>query len=41
MVLAQYGLVMYTIETLASEEQKTYYLPKLKNFEIISGWGLI
>lgn len=40
MVVVQYGLVMYTIETLGSEEQKAYYLPKLKNYEMIGGWGL-
>lgn len=40
MVIVQYGLVMYTIETLGSEEQKARYLPKLKNFELIGGWGL-
>lgn len=40
MVLVQYALVMYTIETLGSEEQKAKYLPKLKNFQWIGGWGL-
>lgn len=40
MVIVQYGLVMYTIETLGSEEQKARYLPKLKNFELVGGWGL-
>lgn len=40
MVLVQYALVIYTIETLGSEQQKATYLPKLKNFELIGGWGL-
>lgn len=40
MVLVQYALVIYTIEALGSEEQKATYLPKLKNFELIGGWGL-
>lgn len=40
MVLVQYALVCYTIETLGSEEQKAKYLPKLKAFEFIGGWGL-
>lgn len=40
MVLVQYALVIYTIEALGSEEQKATYLPKLKNFEFIGGWGL-
>lgn len=40
MVLVQYALVIYTIETLGSEQQKAAYLPKLKNFELIGGWAL-
>lgn len=40
MLIVQYGLVIYTIEALGSEEQKAAYLPKLKNFEFIGGWGL-
>lgn len=40
MVVVQYGLVIYTIEKLGSEEQKARYLPKLKNFEFVGGWGL-
>jgi len=40
MVLVQYALAMYTIETLGSEEQKAYYLPKMKSLEMIGGWGL-
>jgi glutaryl-CoA dehydrogenase len=31
MVLVQYALAMYTIETLGSEEQKAYYIPKMKS----------
>ena len=40
MVLVQYGLLGYTIETLGSEEQKEKYLPKIKSFDMIGGWGL-
>lgn len=40
MIVVQYGLVIYTIEKLGSEEQKARYLPKLKNFEFVGGWGL-
>lgn len=40
MVMVQYGLAMYTIETLGSEEQKQKYIPPMKNFELISGWAL-
>jgi len=39
-VTVQWGLVMFTIEALGSEEQKAKYLPKLKSFEWIGGWGL-
>ena len=39
-VVLQWGLVMSTIELLGSEEQKAKYLPRLKTFEIIGGWGL-
>lgn len=39
-VTVQWGLVMYTIETLGSEEQKKKYIPKLKNLEMIGGWAL-
>lgn len=39
-VLVQYGLIAYTIEALGSEQQKNYYLPKLKSFELWGGWGL-
>lgn len=38
--IVQYGLSMYTIEKLGSEEQKAKYLPGMKNCELISGWGL-
>ena len=31
MVLVQYGLLGYTVETLGSEEQKAKYLPKIKS----------
>lgn len=40
MVLVQYGLLGFTIEALGSEEQKAKYLPKIKNLEMIGGWGL-
>jgi acyl-CoA oxidase len=40
MCIVQWGLVMFTIEALGSEEQKAKYLPKLKNLEYIGGWGL-
>ena len=40
MVLVQWALAIYTIESLGSEEQKAKYLPKMKNFEMIGGWGL-
>lgn len=39
-LLVQWGLAMYTIEALGSEEQKAKYLPKMKALEIIGGWGL-
>ena len=38
--IVQYGLSMYTIEKLGSEEQKAKYLTPMKNCEMISGWGL-
>ena len=31
---------MHTIESLCSEEQKKYYLPKMAKLELISGWAL-
>ena len=34
------SLVIFTIEKLGSEEQKTLYLPKLVNMDWIGGWGL-
>lgn len=40
MFLVQYALVIYTIEALGSEEQKAKYLPLLKNFQMVGGWGL-
>lgn len=40
MFLVQCVLVMHTIETLGSEEQKAKYIPLLKNLELIGGWGL-
>ena len=40
MVLVQWALAAFTIEALGSEEQKAKYLPKLKSFEMIGGWGL-
>lgn len=39
-IIVHYGLLGYTIEALGSEQQKEYYLPKIKNFEILGGWGL-
>ena len=39
-VLVQWALAAFTIESLGSEEQKAKYLPKLKSFEMIGGWGL-
>lgn len=39
-IVVQWGLAMYTIETLGSEEQKKKYLPRMKNLELIGGWGL-
>lgn len=40
MVIVQWGLLGCTIEALGSEEQKAQYLPKIKSFEMIGGWGL-
>lgn len=40
LVLVQWALTAYTIEALGSEEQKAKYLPKLKSFEMVGGWGL-
>ena len=40
MVLVQWGLDAFTIQTLGSEDQKAKYLPKLKSFEMVGGWGL-
>lgn len=39
-VTVQWGLAMFTIETLGSEEQKAKYIPKMKALEWIGGWGL-
>eukprot|EP01017_Pseudomicrothorax_dubius_P036674 TRINITY_DN5274_c0_g2_i3.p1 TRINITY_DN5274_c0_g2~~TRINITY_DN5274_c0_g2_i3.p1 ORF type:complete len:336 (+),score=51.30 TRINITY_DN5274_c0_g2_i3:304-1311(+) len=36
----QAGMAMYTIEHFASEEQKARWLPKMRDLELISGWGL-
>lgn len=38
--LVQNCLLGKTIELYGSEEQKKEYLPKIKNFDIIGGWGL-
>lgn len=40
MCLVQSGLLGYTIQLLGSEEQKSKYLPKIINLELIGGWGL-
>ncbi|EGR31915.1 hypothetical protein IMG5_099950 [Ichthyophthirius multifiliis] len=36
----QSSLLMSTIEILGSEEQKNKYLPKLRDLELVGGWGL-
>jgi len=38
--LIQAGLVIYTVESFASEEQKKKLLPGMLDFKIVSGWGL-
>jgi alkylation response protein AidB-like acyl-CoA dehydrogenase len=38
--LVQMKLLARTIELYGSEEQKAYYLPKIRDFEIVGGWGL-
>lgn len=40
MVMVDWALLGYTIESFGSEEQKSKYLPKIKNFEMIGGWAL-
>ena len=35
-----WGLSARTIEEFGSEEQKLKYLPKMRSFDIIGGWGL-
>jgi acyl-CoA oxidase len=39
-VTVTWGLAMFTIEALGSEEQKAKYLPKMKALEWLGGWGL-
>lgn len=36
----RWALCAHTIEYLGSEEQKARYLPKLRDLELIGGWGL-
>lgn len=38
--MIHHRIVGRTIELYGSEEQKEYYLPKIRDFEIIGGWGL-
>lgn len=40
LLIVQWGLVCSTIQMLGSEEQKQKYLPKLKNLDMLGGWGL-
>lgn len=40
MVLVQWALLGSTIEILGSNEQKEKYIPKIKSFDMIGGWGL-
>jgi alkylation response protein AidB-like acyl-CoA dehydrogenase len=40
MVLVQLKLLGRTIELYGSEEQKNEYLPKIRDFKLIGGWGL-
>ena len=38
--LVQTGLAMYTIEVLGDEDQKKRFIPDIRDFKKISGWGL-
>lgn len=40
MILVQLKLLGRTIELYGSEEQKNEYLPKIRDFKLIGGWGL-
>lgn len=40
MVLVQWALLGFTIEALGSQEQKEKYIPKIRSFQMIGGWGL-
>ena len=40
MLLVQMKLLARTIELYGSEEQKKIYLPQIRDFKLIGGWGL-
>lgn len=40
MILVQLKLLGRTIELYGTEEQKSEYLPKIREFKLIGGWGL-
>ena len=40
LLMVQTKLCMRTIELYGSEKQKSHYLPLLRDFDIIGGWGL-
>ena len=40
LLLVQMKLLARTIEAYGSEEQKDEYLPKIRDFQLIGGWGL-
>lgn len=40
LLLVQTKLLMRTIELYGSDAQKEHYLPKIRDFELVGGWGL-
>lgn len=40
LLLVQMKLLFRTIELYGSEAQKEHYLPKIRDFELVGGWGL-